>query len=149
MKSMSRTFPEALPGAGRGFAAVTAVFILVVLGALGAALVTISSGQHRGMAFDALGIQAFQAARTGIDRGAYEAINGGCGSGTPGFTLRQVTVNVQCSASAHEEASQSVTIYEIVATACNRTACPAAADGVSYVERQLRATVTDTAAGGL
>ena len=131
----------------RGFAAVVAVFILVVLGGLGTVLVTVFSGQHRSAAFDALGTQAYQAARTGIELGAHRATTGGLCSST-NFQLGTMRVDVQCTATAHDEASQTVTIYQITATACNRAACPADADGWTYVERQLRATVASSAAGG-
>jgi len=131
----------------RGFAAVVAVFILVVLGGLGTVLVTVFSGQHRSAAFDALGTQAYQAARTGVELGAYQAtVNGVCANSN--FQLGTMRVDVQCTSSTHDEAAQTVTIYQITATACNSSACPAVADGVSYVERQLRATVASSAAGG-
>lgn len=125
----------------RGFAAIVAVFILVVLGGMGAVLVSVFTGQQRASAFDTLGIQAYQAARAGIEVGAYRAINGTCGGST--LTLAPFTVAVQCSVSAHEEAGETVQVFQITATACNRASCPANADG-SYVERQLRATVAHT-----
>ena len=131
----------------RGFAAIVAVFILVVLGGFGAVLVTVFSAQQRNSAFDSLGIQAYQAARTGIEVGAYQATNG-AGCANAGFQLDSMRVDVQCVASTHDEAAQTVNVFEITVTACNRTACPANADGVTYVERQLRATVASTAAGG-
>ena len=126
----------------RGFAAIVAVFILVVLGGFGAVLVTVFSGQQRSSAFDSLGIQVYQAARTGIEVGAYQATVGASCANTS-FALGALTVNVQCTSTAHTEAAQTITIYEITSTACNGSACPASADGVTYVERQLRATVSD------
>ena len=131
----------------RGFAAIVAVFILVVLGGFGAVLMTVFSAQQRSSAFDSLGIQAYQAARTGIEVGAFWATSGGCASVPASFVIGAMKVNLQCTSSAHDEASQTVTIYEITSTACNRAACPANADGVTYVERQLRATVTNAAPG--
>lgn len=141
---MSRTFPESRRNA-RGFAAITAVFILVVLGMLGAVLVTVFSGQQRSSAFDALGSQAYFAARSGVELGAYQAINDGCGNVPASFVHGQMTVFLECSSSTHYEAAQTVMVYEITATACNRSTCTA--DGVSYVERQLRMTVTQTGGG--
>lgn len=132
--------------AQRGFAAIVAVFILVVLGGLGAVLVTVFSGQQRSAAFDALGTEAYQAARTGIELGAHQATSGACANSS--FQLGTIRVDVQCTSSTHDEASQTVTVYQITATACNRAVCPTDADGVTYVERQLRATVASSAAGG-
>lgn len=139
MKCTSPTSPNAARRA-RGFAAIVAVFILVVLGGMGAVLVSVFSGQQRASALDALGIQAYQAARAGIEVGAYRALNGACAGTT--FTLAPFTVDVQCSPTSHEEAGATIDVFHIVATACNRASCPANADG-SYVERQLRATVAD------
>lgn len=130
----------------RGFAAVTAVFILVVLAALGVALVTIFAGQQRSSAFDSLGIQAYQAAHAGIEFGSYQALkNSSCPASTsfalPG-TLSAFSVQVQCTSDSHVEVdpTKPITMYQITATACNRGACPATADA-SYVERQLRVVV--------
>lgn len=140
MKCTSPTSPSPARGA-RGFAAIVAVFILVVLGGMGAVLVSIFSGQQRASALDTLGIQAYQAARAGIEAGAYRALNGACAGTT--FTLAPFTVDVQCNPTSHEEAGATVDMFHIVATACNRTSCPGSADA-SYVERQLRATVTSS-----
>ncbi|MDP1652668.1 MAG: hypothetical protein Q8L56_08090 [Rhodocyclaceae bacterium] len=55
----------------QGFAIVTAIFILVVLAALGAFILNISSGQQIGSALDVQGVRAYQAARAGIEWGMY------------------------------------------------------------------------------
>ncbi len=85
-----------------------------------------------------------QAARAGLDVGAKRAINGTCANISFAFggALSGFTVLIQCAATTHVEAT-SVQIYQIVATACNRAACPAAADA-TYVERQLRGVVSST-----
>ncbi|MDP2823608.1 MAG: hypothetical protein Q8O52_13145 [Sulfuritalea sp.] len=56
----------------RGFAIVSAIFILVVLAALGAFIVSISSSQQIGSALDVQGVRAYQAARAGIEWGVYQ-----------------------------------------------------------------------------
>lgn len=56
----------------RGFAMVTAVFILVVLAALGAFILTVSSTQQAGSALDIQGARAYQAARAGIEWGVFQ-----------------------------------------------------------------------------
>ena len=131
----------------RGFAAVVAIFILVALAVLGTALVTIFSGQQRSSAFDSLGIRAYQAARAGIEFGAYQALhNNACANTSfalPG-TLAGFTVSVQCASTAHSELATSTTMYRITATACNRASCPANADA-TYVERELRVVVGSAA----
>ncbi|MCX7175579.1 MAG: hypothetical protein NT159_16960 [Proteobacteria bacterium] len=55
-----------------GFSIVTAIFILVVLAALGAFIVTVSTNQAVGSALDVQGSRAYQAARSGIEWGVYQ-----------------------------------------------------------------------------
>lgn len=55
----------------RGFSLVTAIFLLVVLAGLGAAMVTFSVGQNQSQAMDVLGSRAYQAANAGIEWAAY------------------------------------------------------------------------------
>lgn len=132
------------PERPRGFAAITAIFIVVVLGAMGVAMLVFSSAQQRTAAFDIAGTYALQSARAGIEFGAYQALrNSSCApstSLTPAGTLSGYPVTVACASSSHTEGATTVTVYEITATACNRAACPAAPDA-TYVQRQLRATL--------
>jgi len=66
MKCMSTIFRRPLPGLARGsaggFAIVSAIFLLVVLAALGAFMVTFSTTQHTAAATDLEGTHAYQAA---------------------------------------------------------------------------------------
>ncbi len=61
-----------LRAASRGFAIVSAIFILVVLAALGAFIVNVSTSQHVGSALDIQGVRAYQAARAGVEWGIYQ-----------------------------------------------------------------------------
>jgi MSHA biogenesis protein MshP len=135
----------------RGFAAIIAIFILVVLALLGTAMVTIGSAQQRSSAFDALGARAMQAARAGIEVGTFEALrNDACANTSIAFggALSGFSVQIQCSVTSHiefsEPAPSPTRMFHLVATACNRAACPAAADA-TYVERQMRSVVTSKA----
>ena len=147
MKCMSATFPERLTRSRRanGFAAVAAIFVLVVLGGLGVVLVTVFGSQQRSSAFDWLGTQAYQAARAGIEYGSYQALTSGiCAANTPLVlpgSLASFRVTVTCAATVHTEGGATVTTYELASTACNRAACPSAAPDATYVEREVRATV--------
>ena len=144
MTFMCPTFPKPPANAGRtrerGFAAIAVIFALVLMAVLATTVVTMFSAQQRSSAADALGIQAFHAARAGLDVGAFNAISGACGAAN--FTIGAFSVNVTCAATSHTDggAVNAVTVFQIQATACNRGACPAAANE-TYVERQLRSTV--------
>ena len=75
--------PEGTPVTGRrdsgrraqhGFAIVSAIFLLVVLGTLGAFMVALSTVQHTTSTQDLQGTRAYQAARAGIEWGAYQVL---------------------------------------------------------------------------
>jgi MSHA biogenesis protein MshP len=140
-----------------GFAAIAAIFILVVLAGLGTVLATLSGVQQRASVFDLQGVQAYQAARAGLEFGAFRTLNTGglvaANDCTPAinnpaitsttlFALNGLTVNVSCIGSTHAEVvtTTPINVYDITATACNRAACPGVADA-TYFERQLRITV--------
>ena len=143
----------------QGFALVTAIFLLVVLSALGAYLLSIASIQHTSASLDVMGARAYQAARAGIEWGAFQVLqnSGGtfatnCAAGPTSVdmtfapaALTGLTTTVTCSASALQESGNTVTMYQIISTACSiptAGACPNANPGSGdYVERQLQATV--------
>jgi MSHA biogenesis protein MshP len=134
-----RCVPRRAAAAQRGFSIVSAIFLLVVLSALGAFMATFSSVQHVTSALDVRGAQAYQAARTGIEWGTYRVLRNSSCAGSqalndvPGFI-----VTVTCVASAsYTEGVTPVTAYQITATASSGTV-----GGIGYVERQLQATVS-------
>jgi MSHA biogenesis protein MshP len=129
----------------RGVSLFAAIFLIVVLAALGAFLVTVTGLQHSSSALDIQGARAYQAARAGIEWGAYRALQDdscAAGSFSPGGTLADFTVVVTCTQTPYSEiAASSGTVYSIIALACNRPACPDAIPGQNYVERELQATL--------
>lgn len=93
----------------RGFAIVSAIFLLVVLTVLGVAMLAFSTTQQRGSALDIEGARAYQAARAGAEWALYQRLespqrNGYCAaSGVPqtaSFTLSGYTVTVSCTLQA-------------------------------------------------
>ena len=135
------------------FALPSAIFLMVILAALAAFLVSVSTHQQSGHAADIQGIRAYQAARAGVEWGAYNFLRNGaaCAATTtfnPGSGLAAFTVTVTCAATApaNNEAGTDVTTARIVATACNQPAavggtCPNAAPGANYVEREIAVVV--------
>lgn len=59
----------------RGFAIVSAIFILVVLAALALAITLLTTQTETGHARDMQGSRAYQAARAGLDWGAYQVLD--------------------------------------------------------------------------
>jgi len=131
----------------RGFSAVSAVIVLVMLAVFGTALVTTSVTQQSGAALDLLSPKAYQAARAGVEYGLHRALVGGTCAATDSITfigdLAGFRADITCSSTSHTEATATpMTVFHVVATGCNDAAgCPAATPaGPHYVERQLRAS---------
>ena len=130
--------------ANKGFAIITAIFILVVLAVLGAFMVNVSTNQHIGSALDVQGVRAYQTARAGIEWGLYQKLVANSCVGSTSFapaasSLAGFTVTVSCS--SYADVNGGPTTYTINAIACNATgSCPAASPGNLYVERRLDVT---------
>jgi MSHA biogenesis protein MshP len=126
----------------RGFSLVSAIFLLVVIAALGTFAITLSTTQQQSAALDVLGSRAYQASRAGIEWGAYQVLqNGGCPAATQVLaampnTLANFSVRVDCSSVAASEASATVTIYQLTSTATLGTVATP-----DYVERQMSVTI--------
>jgi MSHA biogenesis protein MshP len=135
----------------RGFAIVSAIFILVVLAVLGAFIVNISTSQQIGSALDVQGVRAYQAARTGIEWGLYRQLRDGSCPGAAAPTsfspaaamLSGFTITVTCSAVADTHGGP--TTYQLRSTACTEPnvaepRCPNTTNpGTLYIERSLDA----------
>jgi MSHA biogenesis protein MshP len=130
----------------RGFSLVSAIFLLVVIAALGAFAVTVSTTQQQSAALDVMGARAYQAARAGIEWGAYQVLRGGAcvanqniPAGTMAGTLNGFAVNVTCTPAANNEVSAAtgtVTVFVLVSTATQgNVATP------DFVSRQISMTI--------
>lgn len=134
------------PAAARGFSLVTAIFLIVVLMALGAFIVNLMGLASSAANLDVLGARAYQAARAGIEWGAYQTLRGaGCsGTTTLGFpagsSLDGFVAEVSCTSTPVNELGTAYSVEQISATACNAAACPGAPTP-NYVERALTITV--------
>lgn len=141
----------------RGFSLISAIFLLVVIAALGTFAVTLSTTQQQSVALDVLGSRAYQAARAGVEWGAFQITqsavpivgNGvavACQSGTslltpPALSAAQLSVfNVGVTCSASQVLGDTLDwVYELTSTASGvNGASPGSLD---YVERKVRVTI--------
>lgn len=134
----------------RGFSLISAIFLLVVLAGLGAAMVSFSTAQNQSQAMDVLGSRAYQAANAGIEWAAFNIeTNPGVGAlatfipgtGTElGGDLQPFLVTVRYFPTLYNDETvagsgvQNVWSYDITAIAVYGTAGTA-----SYVERVVTA----------
>ncbi len=130
----------------RGFSLVSAIFLLVVIAALGTFAVTLSTTQHQSAAMDVLGSRAYQAARAGVEWATYHVALSpassptawsGCASNTPlgslGGTLAPFTVTVNCSPTSHVEGASTIWIYDV----SSKAVAGGGPGDPSYVERVI------------
>jgi MSHA biogenesis protein MshP len=130
----------------RGFALMLAVFMIVTLAAIGVYLLTVSTAQVEAGTQEEQGTRAYQAARTGIEWGAFRVLRTPpcppdttlvLTGGLAGFFVR-----VQCDTVGNEtEGTTTVDVIRITATGCNQTPCTPGAPTRTYVERQLQLTI--------
>ena len=126
----------------RGFSLIPALFLLVVLAALGIVAVRLMGVQQQTVVLAMQSSRAYAAARSGVDWSAYQAlVNGSCANSTLTLTeagLAGFTVDTSCSATSHTEGPDTTRVYVIDAFAWSGSyGTP------DYVSRRIRSTVTD------
>jgi len=129
----------------RGFALVPAIFLLVVLGALGLVAIRVGSGQQQTVTLNLLQARALAAANAGIEWGAYNAVANSSGTSCVSSTtlaltegaLNGFTVVVTCTATPFSTGSSSDS-YVI-----NATATSGIYGMPSYVRRVVSATFSN------
>jgi MSHA biogenesis protein MshP len=136
------------------------VFLVVVLALLGAFMLSVTGITQSSSVLDVQGARAYQAARAGVEWGAWQVLDPNNAIGTAALptcptspthlsslagSLSPFTVTVTCSATSTTEGNRNVGAYLIVATACNQPAggsCPNATPSAGYLERQMQATLS-------
>jgi len=127
----------------RGFALVSAVFVMALLALLASVMVSLSTTQQVASTRDLLGTRAYFAAKAGIEWGSYQVLQAGaCAASSTlpalGGSAAGFTVTVACSAAGpYDEAGSAVQVYTITSTASTGTA-----GAPDRAERQLRAVVS-------
>lgn len=134
-----------------GFAAIGAVFVVVVLAALGAFMVTISTTQQISSAQDIQGQKAYWAARGGLEYAVGTVVStNACPASSPALlTLNTFSVCVTCTASTYTEAGSSTKLYRLNAIArsvplsscASLSAVDAAVGKPGFIERSVSATI--------
>ncbi|WP_199710614.1 agglutinin biogenesis protein MshP [Noviherbaspirillum cavernae] len=135
----------------QGFGMVSAIFLLVVLAGLGAAMLNLSATQHTGVALDVQGARAYQAARAGIEWGLHRWLidvpAGACPASSASFspsasTLSSFTVTVVCQDTTYAGADPAIVVRQLTAIACNQPVggpcVKGQGGGADYVERVVQ-----------
>lgn len=125
--------------AQRGFAAIAAVFLVVVLAAMGAFMLTFSNTQQLTSAQDVQGSRAYWAARAGLEWavGSLVASSTACPTPPAPFTVDGFTVTVSCARQTYSEGGGTVALFQLGSTATRG----GSVGGVGYIERSLSVAV--------
>lgn len=105
-----------------GVSLITAIFLLLLMWVLAAAMVTLVNSMHINQGSDVAGARAYQAARAGAEWGMYQVDAYGvdkdpkaCVDGTP--AVPDHAVEVKCTSSDWIEAGRHIRIYRITSVA--------------------------------
>jgi len=130
------------PGRQQGFALVAAIFLIVVLSSLGLYMVRISGMEHQTVNVALLGARAMQAAQTGVEWAAFQALDSAaCTTTTLNLTeggLNGFDVEVTCASSSHTETSNTYNVFVI-----DVEARAGVYGNPDYVSRRMQASLTD------
>lgn len=148
----------------RGVGVVAALFVLVLLSVLGAAIARLGWTQQISSAQDMEGARAQRAANSGAEWGLYQALRGSwtnCSGATQTLTEMRtdlgMIVTVTCNVSSYVEGQtgsgdpptftdRTIRVYRVDAVACNApTVCPDASrvGSIGYIERRRQIQATD------
>ena len=129
-----------------GFTLIAAIFLLVVVAGLVVYMANMRTVQQTTLVYGVQGARAFQAARSGIEWGIYQALVvtplvPGCPAAPPNpsnpFTVEGFQVTVTCSLSTHIEAGTPLHVYRLEALAQSGTF-----PSLDFVQRRIRSTVS-------
>lgn len=147
VRTTRRACARSLPRGESGFVLPTAIFLLVVLAALGSYMVSLSRTSQISSALDIQGGRAYQAARAGIEWAAWQVVDPQNLQASPTpcptsptaltltGTLAAFTVNVSCTQTLAADGADTIAIYQVTSTAT-----AGAAGEMDYVERQIQAS---------
>lgn len=126
----------------QGFSLVSAIFLLVVLAALGAFMLTFSNTQHITSAQDIQGSRAYWAARAGLEL-AIASAPATCPAAntitnmTANIDTFSVQVSTSCNPYTEAAATANVHIFQFTSTASNAVNI----GSLGFIERSLSAAV--------
>ena len=130
----------------QGFLLPAAIFLLVILAALGAYALNVTSLQNAASTQDVQGSRLYHAARGGVEWAAFQVLAPGtttlanCPASPSSYSQSGIMVTVTCTryADYYEQGTDhTIAMYDIVATASFGTAGTA-----GYVERQVQVTLS-------
>lgn len=130
-----------------GFATIAAIFLIVVLAALGGFMVTFSNTQHLTAAQDVQGSKAYWAARGGLEWALVaippaSAATSACTVTAPPTAIDGFNITINCTKNTYTVGAGTEAVYAIESIASIGTV-----GSVGYIERSVGASVCKDGAG--
>lgn len=125
-----------------GFAAISALFLLVVLAALGAFMVSFANTQNLTSAQDIQGSRAYWSARAGLEWAIVSTASGSCPASPTALVIDGFSVTVSCTRTTYVD-SDTINIFALTSQSV------LAGGGVgspTYIERSVSALLCRNAA---
>ena len=122
---------------GRGFVLVTAIFLVVIMAALGGFMLNFSANTNIASAQDVQGTRVYWVARSGLQWAVSNILYAG-NCNTPPTSLEGFTLTIACTTDTHDENGTIRTIWRISSKANSASGTPGS---IGYTERLLSATV--------
>ncbi len=122
----------------QGFAIIAAIFLLVVLAALSAFMLSFSNTQHLTSTQDIQGSRAYWAARGGLEWaiGTVQTSSAACpAAGTAPASIDGFTITITCTRRTYTEGTDTIVIFALESQANSNAPIGSA----GYVERSLTA----------
>jgi MSHA biogenesis protein MshP len=121
----------------QGFFAILAIVILVLFAIIGVYMSTQVTTTALGTSASYLGIQAWFAAKSGLEWGIHRALHGANCAASSSFTVGDFNVTVACSSAVVTEGPDTYTVYNLTSTASKGSP-----GDVLYVNRKAMASAT-------
>jgi MSHA biogenesis protein MshP len=122
----------------QGFAAIAAIFLVVVLAALGAFMVTFSNTQQLTSAQDVQGSRAYWAARAGLEWGLASAA-AACPASPTSLTIDTFAVIVTCTPQTYTDGSSTPNVNILQFTSVAHST--GAVGSIGFIERSLSVSI--------
>ncbi len=132
----------------QGFSAVVAIILIVFFGLIGTYISSLSTVSAFNTAQSAKTLQAWFAARSGLEWAVYDALqnsasNLNCNSSGPSFTLSGGStsgfdVQISCTSNSVSEGGATYNVFNLTSSASRNTI-----GTIAYASRTITASVTD------
>lgn len=135
------------PNAQGGFAAVAAIFLVVVLAALGGFMLTFSNTQQLSSAQDVQGSRAYWAARAGLEWAVVAIPPAGlatlntCTVTAPPTTIDGFTIAIVCTKATYADTGVTSGVAPTAIFRITVTASTGTVGSIAYVDRSVTASV--------